>query len=155
MIQYEQGFGHQRPLVAKALLVLALLVGLVGMHGMVSAPPASASASATGAHHADPAPDPEPGHHAMAPAATMTGGVADRGERACHGQGKDGGQHSAAHADDLCAAAGVSGSPTLPALAPSPHPSQSPASEALQPAPYEPVGGRAPPTLAELQLLRI
>ncbi|MEV7584746.1 DUF6153 family protein [Streptomyces erythrochromogenes] len=118
-------------------LVLAVLTGILGMHALGPAPVAAAAA-AGGAHHA------AAGEHG-APAAEQAG------EDCSHPAGGSG---HAEHADATCAAAGVASGYAPPALA-----------EALVGLPgvsswaaAEPVAvaaARAPPDLAELQLLRI
>ncbi len=124
----------------RAVLVALLLVGLLGMHGL-----GSATVQSDGGEH------PKATHAAGAPMPVNN----DPGqERACHGHG-DGPAHHSAHADDLCAAGGVSGSPALPAPAVSALPPADLAYRPHAPVGYEPEGGRAPPSLAELQLLRI
>ncbi|MFE9770533.1 DUF6153 family protein [Streptomyces sp. NPDC005931] len=117
----------------RALCVLALLAGLLGMHGLVP------GAAAPGHTH--------PAHHARAEA------LAAAGPGVCHDDGHGGGHLQ--HADPTCAAAAVSGPPVLPA--PLAAPSVLPADQdALRAYPSgEPDGARAPPSLAELQLLRI
>ncbi|MFG2302425.1 DUF6153 family protein [Actinacidiphila glaucinigra] len=114
-----------------ALLVLAVLIGLLGMHGLALA---------------DPPPGGHTGHTShMAPAETG-------GPYACHGGGMDG---HGAHAHQMCSSGSLPGSAAVPALTVSvtgdpvttPHP--------VTRVPHEPAGGRAPPSLAELQLLRI
>jgi hypothetical protein len=115
----------------RALLVLGLLVGLLGMHAL-------APAGATSDHE-----------HAR----SMTSAVMVHD--GCPGDGDCGGGH-VHHADATCASAAVGGSPALPALVPDPV-----AATVGDPAPRTyaitaPGGGRAPPpSLAELQLLRI
>ncbi|MEU0300642.1 DUF6153 family protein [Streptomyces sp. NPDC006175] len=116
------------------LLVLAVLAGLLAMHGLgPGSVPANASAAA--------------GHHAMAP----THEKADHQvvEGCSH---SDGGTHH--HADATCAATGI-GAPYAPpapvaGLDAGPSPVAVPGSTA-----GTPESGRAPPDLAELQLLRI
>ncbi|GAB2930376.1 DUF6153 family protein [Streptomyces mayteni] len=126
---------------AGPLTVLALLAGLLAMHGL-----GPAVALAAPAHAAAPAPAPAPAHgSAMAPA--EAGGPADR---ACH----DRGGHPE-HADPTCAALTVGGhqAPAGPWAVPA-------VTDAVAtgvPAPQRghDLGGRAPPSLSELQLLRI
>ncbi len=117
----------------RALLVLGLLAGLLGMHAL-----APGGAAAVGARHASAA----SAHMGMA-----TGGD----ESVCHG----GGGGHVRHADSTCASGALAAGPVLPALMPDPagpvplafggHGSFAAAGE----------GGRAPPTPAELQVLRI
>ncbi|MFJ9909301.1 DUF6153 family protein [Streptomyces sp. NPDC101152] len=113
----------------RAFLVLGLLAGLLGMHGL-------APGGALDAHSA-------PRHTAVA--AGAHGG--------CSGDDCGGGHLK--HADQTCTSAAVSGGPTLPAL--TPDPVTAPV-RADVPCPYAgaaPDGARAPPSLAQLQLLRI
>ncbi|MGW1749276.1 DUF6153 family protein [Streptomyces sp. NPDC002092] len=109
--------------------MLGLLAGLLAMHGLAPG----------GALHEHPAP-----RH-------VTAAVALHGDCA----GDDCGGGHAQHADRTCASGALSGGPTLPALVADPV-----AAPALSdaPCPYAgtaPDGARAPPSLAELQLLRI
>ncbi|MFE7214610.1 DUF6153 family protein [Streptomyces sp. NPDC001698] len=120
----------------RALLVLGLLARLLGMHAL-----APGGAAAVGARHASAA----SAHMGM-----MTGGD----ESVCHDDDGGGGGH-VRHADSTCASGALEAGPVLPALMPDPvgpvplacggHGSGAAALE----------GGRAPPTPAELQLLRI
>ncbi|WP_221268163.1 DUF6153 family protein [Streptomyces sp. TLI_185] len=109
--------------------VLGLLAGVFAMHGLA---PGGGVVEHSAARH-------------------MTAAVAVDGS--CAG-GDCGGGH-AHHADQTCASGALSGGPTLPALVADPV-----AVPALSdaPCPYAgtaPDGARAPPSLAELQLLRI
>ncbi|MEV6103133.1 DUF6153 family protein [Streptomyces sp. NPDC051940] len=116
------------------LLVLGLLVGLIGMHAL--APDAVASA---GTGH---------GHTAHTTRPDHAGG----GERLCHGS--TGGGHTA-HADAACASGAVGAGPVLPAPANVPVGVLPPGDSARSDIASVPDGERAPPSLAELQLLRI
>jgi hypothetical protein len=113
----------------RALLVLGLLAGLFGMHALAPG----------GVHHEHA----EPRH-----GVTVAVGAHDGCPGGC-------GTDHAQHADPTCASGAVSGGPTLPGLVPDPV--AAPASDdvvcayAVSP----PDGARAPPSLAELQLLRI
>ncbi|MFB7792518.1 DUF6153 family protein [Streptomyces sp. NPDC056086] len=118
----------------RALLVLGLLAGLLGMHVL-----APGGAAAVGARHA---------YAASAHMGMLTGGD----ESVCH---DDGGGGHVRHADSTCASGALEAGPVLPALMPDPvgpvplaFGGQGSGAAALE-------GGRAPPTLAELQLLRI
>ncbi|MFJ5775567.1 DUF6153 family protein [Streptomyces sp. NPDC093094] len=118
------------------LLAWGLLVGLLGMHGL--APGGTASVS---------------GHHpAMAAAQDGTAMRPDRdAESVCHG---DGGGHLH-HADATCASGAVGAGPSLDPPLPGPA-DRAAAPYAGRPAATGgPEGGRSPPSLAELQLLRI
>ncbi|MFF3087502.1 DUF6153 family protein [Streptomyces nojiriensis] len=130
------------------LLVLAVLVGLVAMHGLgpgavpaSAAPPGCAAAHGTPLAHGAPAAD---GHEIRH----------DRAARADEPAGDGSGGH-VQHADATCAAAGTAGAPVLPS------PAAAPSGVAAVPVPGPgidtsgAVGGRAPPSLSELQLLRI
>ncbi|MFE2415539.1 DUF6153 family protein, partial [Streptomyces hokutonensis] len=119
------------------MLVAVLLLGLLGMHGLGPVPPA---------HHA-------PGHAVTAMTAAM-GEHASTTDPCDHGAG-DCGSHMT-HADATCASASVAGTPAVvPLLVPDV------AAWAQLPDALGfltgggPDGGRAPPSLSELQLLRI
>jgi hypothetical protein len=113
----------------RALLVLGLLAGLLGMHGLA------------------------PGGSVLehSPARHMTAAVAVHDD--CAG-GDCGGGH-VHHADQTCASGALSGGPTLPALVADPVPVPVPSEAHCSYAGAAPDGARAPPSLAELQLLRI
>ena len=123
-----------RPPLWRALLLLGLLTGLLGMHGL----------SPGGGLH---------GHEAMrsAPAKPATAVIVSV-DQACHDGCGSGHLH---HADASCASGAVSGGPVLPALAPDPAftvvRDDGPCPDALA----SQDGARAPPSLSELQLLRI
>ncbi|MFB7253505.1 DUF6153 family protein [Streptomyces nojiriensis] len=146
----HQATRAMKPLVLRShlLLILAVLVGLVAMHGLgPGAVPASADApgcaAADGAAlaHGTAAAD----EHAM---------QHDRAVRADGPAGDGSGGHTQ-HADATCAAAGTAGAPVLPS--PATAPSGVAAVPVLGPGigTSGAVGGRAPPSLSELQLLRI
>ncbi|MFD8411635.1 MULTISPECIES: DUF6153 family protein [unclassified Streptomyces] len=128
------------------LLVLVLLAGVLGMHALSPSPAAARPAGAAQASHSG---------HAMAPDRATTAAAADQyrdEDRVC--SHTDGGSGHLGHADATCAAAGIGSGYAPPALtaalmgagpAPAP-PGAVPASA---------VTDRAPPDLAELQLLRI
>ncbi|WP_406478334.1 DUF6153 family protein [Streptomyces platensis] len=113
--------------------VLGLLAGLLGMHGLGSAVSASSPAS--------------PHEHRMTVVATV--------RAHCPGDGDCGGTGHVHHADSACASAALHGPPAPPALTPSLDCPVQPAAAAGVGAPGKRDGGRAPPDLAELQLLRI
>ncbi|MER6157945.1 DUF6153 family protein [Streptomyces sp. NPDC001868] len=135
------------------LLVLAVLTGVLGMHAL---PPGAA-------------PTPE---HAMA---DDTGGMARGlavaagvgvGVNTAHSPAKeqasavcshdDGGSGHLAHADGMCAAAGIGSAYTPPVPADGlPDPDAPAAAGAVSAVPVSGVRGRPPPDLSELQLLRI
>lgn len=102
------------------------------MHGLAPVPPAASSATAPPAAHVMPA-----------------------GAHDCVQSGHEGGGHLD-HADGLCAAAGTSTGPALSALAASGLPAglADPATDPRQ-APGAAPDGQDPPSLSELQLLRI
>ncbi|MFF7353644.1 DUF6153 family protein [Streptomyces filipinensis] len=119
----------------RGLLVLAVLAGLLGMHGL--------------------APGGGMGRAEHARSTHLTGAVSVVAQDGCPGgDGHCGGGHPH-HADPTCASGAVNGGPQPPALAPdavtAPAPVHCPRSRAAT----APDGARAPPTLAELQLLRI
>ncbi|MEU6257453.1 DUF6153 family protein [Streptomyces sp. NPDC047043] len=113
----------------RALLVLALLAGLFGMHGL--APGDAVHEHATARH--------------MTTAADVRDG--------CSG-GDCGGGH-VRHADRTCASGAVSGGPTLPALVPDAMAVPVRTDTVCPYAGTAPDGARAPPDLSQLQLLRI
>ncbi|MBW5480575.1 DUF6153 family protein [Streptomyces bambusae] len=117
-----------------ALLVLVLLAGILGMHALAPAPAAAQHAAAGHAHAS--------GH---GPA------MAGSGEGCSHTAGGSG---HVDHADATCAATGVSSAYAPPALAAAPVTADTVASTAGVTADGA-LSGRAPPDLAELQLLRI
>lgn len=122
----------ERPPVRRwrALLVLGLLAGLLAMHALA---PGGAVHEYTGPQH-------------------MAAAVDSADD--CHGDGDCGGGHLQ-HADATCMAAAVSGGPAMPALVPDPV-AVPPHADTMCPyAAAAPDGARAPPSLAELQLLRI
>ncbi|MEU9236060.1 DUF6153 family protein [Streptomyces subrutilus] len=128
------------------LLVLAVLTGLVAMHGLGPAPQSAAAHAAVTSHHA-----PTSGHQqaAACDAAASQGCV-----HADDPAGSGGGGHTE-HADATCAAAGTVGAPVLPAPAVLPGHAESQAVLAHGITPRATACGRAPPSLSELQLLRI
>ncbi|MDT3397597.1 DUF6153 family protein [Streptomyces sp. B1866] len=132
---------------AWAALALLVLAGVLGMHGLAPAgmsPAGGHSAHAAVGHPAAAAPM---AHHA-APDAS---GAHDR--RLLADPADDG--TAAHHADGTCAAGGVSGAYHPPALAPGLAGPAPAAAGARQAATGRHADGRAPPDLAELQLLRI
>ncbi|MGW6775714.1 DUF6153 family protein [Streptomyces sp. NPDC055037] len=146
------------PRVLLLLLVTAVMTGLLAMHGLspvptadahtASAPASSAPASAMGPRSASvPASSvPAPSSHAMAAGAV---------DGDCAHQEHGGGGHLD-HADATCAAAGVGAGPALPtSLAAALPAGPLDAPVALRQAPGTATGDRAPPSLSELQLLRI
>ncbi|WP_307811563.1 DUF6153 family protein [Streptomyces fildesensis] len=119
-----------RPFV---LLVFAVIVGVLGMHAL----------GATGPQMPD---------HAMPATATYAAVASPMGDCPSDSHGCDGRAH---HADVTCASGAVDGALALadPALAGE---CLTFSSEVATPLLYGTAdGGRAPPTLAELQLLRI
>ncbi|TXS41899.1 hypothetical protein EAO75_34240 [Streptomyces sp. uw30] len=119
--------------------MLGLLAGLFGMHALGPGNPL--------------APHSAQGHgHARAMSGPATAMTATTAESVCHGNGTGGGH--AQHADPTCASGAVGAGPAFPAPVPDPAGSgvmddlghRSPATA--------PDSGRAPPSLAELQILR-
>ncbi|MEU5094526.1 DUF6153 family protein [Streptomyces sp. NPDC020996] len=121
----------------RGLLVLGLLAGLLGMHAL-----APGGAVPGQAHEVQRHPQ---GMH-MADAMLMSGE---------HAHGGSGGGCHVLHADPTCASGAVSTGPGAPSLAPD---RTAAAAHAAVPRPRAatgPDGGRAPPSHAELQVLRI
>ncbi|MER6217655.1 DUF6153 family protein [Streptomyces sp. NPDC001674] len=189
------GAGPAEAAPAFLLLVLAVLTGLLAMHGLApgTLPRPTATALSGAAHHAGATAPALSGaaHHAGATAPALSGaahhagatapqppgaacGPAHTGRHAEHpaapataprppgddrgpahtGGTPHGGGH-AEHADAACAASGISGAPVLPALSPAPGGVPAEAAAALAAPPGAGAHGRAPPSLSELQLLRI
>jgi hypothetical protein len=124
---------------AYVMLVLAVLLGVVAMHGL--APGTAFAAGHTVSTTAGPA----------APAEVHDDSA---GCDCAHGDHHNGGGGHVSHADETCAASGTSAAPALPALVPSAvctAPDADPPASAFEATP----GVRAPPSLSELQLLRI
>ncbi|WP_338676449.1 DUF6153 family protein [Streptomyces sp. SCSIO 30461] len=118
------------------LLVLAVLAGLLAMHGLAPGVPATVGAHPGAGAHA--------GH----------GIGVDRGSDPC-GHTADGGAGGHTdHADATCAAGGTSAPYMPPALA-SAHGGGAPVVSPVGRCGGTTATGRAPPDLAELQLLRI
>lgn len=121
----------------RLLLVLAVLAGVLAMHGL-GAGGMSAMSVMTERAHAVAAAGHGSGHH-------------QTGEDCSHGADGQGHVH---HADATCAATGISTPYAPPALAAAlPGAPEAAVFATRAPAPTE--SGRAPPDLAELQLLRI
>lgn len=116
------------------LLLLGLLAGLFGMHALG---PGNAVAAASHHSHA----------RAMSAHAPVT-----NDETVCHG-GVTGDGH-AQHADPTCASGAVGAGPVLPGLLPDPAGSAVHGGLSGRSVTAAPEGGRAPPSLAELQILR-
>ncbi|MET9757678.1 DUF6153 family protein [Streptomyces sp. NPDC006372] len=127
----------QHPAVRRrrVLCVLALLAGLLAMHGLA---PGGAA--------------PQPQHMPQARMAQPS----DRSEAqdGCGQGGHCGGGH-VQHADTTCASGAVGGGPVLPALVADPVAVGVPEDVVQDHTAVEQDGARAPPSLAELQLLRI
>ncbi len=130
------------------LLLLGLLAGLLGMHALA---PGNVVAAGSHASHASQASHASP-HHASAhimgggPTTSMTD------ETVCHGADPGGGH--AQHADPTCASSALGAGPVLPALAPDPGGAAVTGGLDRRSVTVATEGGRAPPSLAELQILR-
>ncbi|MGW5495407.1 DUF6153 family protein [Streptomyces olivaceoviridis] len=123
----------------RGLLVLALLAGLLGMHALA---PGGGMAHAGHAGHSG-------------PARAAHGAVAVSAPDDCPDTAGHCGGHRLHHADPSCASGALDGGPQLPVPAPDPVAVVAPAA-CPRPCPATaPDGARAPPDLAELQLLRI
>lgn len=130
------GTAHQRPprppqRRSPALLVLAVLIGLLGMHAL-------APAGGTG----------HPEHTHTVHAGAVLDAPGDCPDGHCGG-------HQLHHADPTCASGAVSDDPQLPEPLAGPARAPEPCGDPRISAATAPDGARAPPTLAELQLLRI
>lgn len=129
----------------RALLVLGLLAGLLGMHAL-----GPSGALMPRAHER---PAAMATMSAATPAATAATAAVAHGD--CHGDGACGGSHLH-HADPTCASPALGGGPSLSAPPAVPVAVCGHALAATRSGPPpSPADGRAPPTLAELQLLRI
>lgn len=116
----------------------ALLLGLLGMHGLGPVPEPAA------AH----------GHDRTLVPAGMDMGATVSGPAGCDHGGDC--QGHAKHADPTCASASVTGAPgVVPALLPDLVACAGVPLVVTSPGGSGPDGGRAPPSLSELQLLRI
>ncbi|MCY0933897.1 DUF6153 family protein [Streptomyces sp. H34-S4] len=118
------------------LLVLAVLAGVLAMHGLGAAP-ASAKVPAVASGHAMAMAHEEPAQQVMGDCSHTDGGIGH-----------------ADHADSTCAAAGVGAAYAPPVLASALDTGLAPVALPGSAA-GTPESGRAPPDLAELQLLRI
>ncbi|MGW5334455.1 DUF6153 family protein [Streptomyces bauhiniae] len=127
------GTAHQRPprppqRHSPALLVLAVLIGLLGMHAL--------------------APVGGTGHPEHVHAGVVIDAPGDCPDGHCGG-------HRLHHADPTCASGAVSDGPELPKPLAGPLGAPEPCGDPRTRPATAPDGARAPPTLAELQLLRI
>ncbi|MEU0005953.1 DUF6153 family protein [Streptomyces sp. NPDC006314] len=120
----------------RALLVLTVLAGLLGMHAL---------APGGGMGH--------PEHTRSAHTRSAHMAVAVGGPDDCPGGDGHRGGHHPRHADPTCASGALDGGPQPPALLPDPV--AVPAHLSRSRTAMAPEGARAPPSLAELQLLRI
>lgn len=133
------------------LLLLGLLAGVFGMHALAPGDAVAAGSHATHAapHHAS-APTPAPSPAADTAMGGHTAAMTD--ETVCHGSDPGGGH--AQHADPTCASSAVGAGPVLPALAPDPGGAAVVGDLDRRSVTAATEGGRAPPSLAELQILR-
>jgi hypothetical protein len=132
------------------LCVLGLLAGLLGMHGLApgGGVPQQTHAQQTHAPQTHARQTPAPQIHSRQTHALQT-----HSQVMPYGHCGDG---SVQHADATCASGAVSGGPVLPPLVPDPVPVAVGEGGAVRAfAVVEPDSARAPPSLAELQLLRI
>jgi hypothetical protein len=119
-----------RPPLWRALLLLGLLIGVLGMHAL-------APGGGMGGHE-------DRSVHMTAATAVV--------DTVCHDGCGSGHLH---HADATCASGAVSGGHALPALVPDPSGSALGTVDLCAQTVAAQEGARAPPSLAELQLLRI
>ncbi|MFG2875404.1 DUF6153 family protein [Streptomyces sp. NPDC048337] len=122
--------------------VLTVLFGLVAMHGLGPGGLPAAAHTTAGAHHG-------------AEAEAVHDGCVHAGDPSDGGAVGGGGCGHADHADATCAAAGIAGSPVLPVPAVLPGTVHAPRAAGHGLVPDVVLGGRAPPSRSELQLLRI
>lgn len=145
------------------MLVLALLAGVFAMHALGPGGGAGHTSAVAPAHRTMTAvadahqpmtavADASRTMAAVAPAHRPMAALPDAGTRA--DAGRHGGGHLR-HADQSCASGAVNGGPSLPDLAVGPVVDAAPAGAAPGRRAAAPDGARAPPSLAELQLLRI
>lgn len=120
------------------LLVLLVLAGILGMHALGPAPAVAPTAQ---------------GHHAAAGAHGTAAGASAAVRAGDCSHSEDGTGHLS-HADATCAAAGVAAAYAPPALTEA-LAGLAPSSATAPGAPASVARDRAPPDLAELQLLRI
>ncbi|MFE9763969.1 DUF6153 family protein [Streptomyces sp. NPDC005808] len=137
MTRFGQLARPQPRLRCTGLLVSALLLGLLGMHGLGPVPAAGAASG-----------------HDRTTAATPMGVRASMPDTCDHDEGGCTGHVD--HADALCAAASVAGAPAVvPVLLPDVVVCAGVPDVRTASPSSGPDGGRAPPSLSELQLLRI
>ncbi|MFA3874114.1 DUF6153 family protein [Streptomyces sp. MMCC 100] len=144
----------------QGVCVLGLLAGLLGMHGL--APGGGLPERSTGHPHASAAPmaastdtDADSNSDSDTPSEASPPMGAVEAHAGCpQDDGSCGGGHLR-HADAVCASGAVSDGPVLPAPVPDPVPVVVGDGTVRAYAVDAPDGARAPPTLAELQLLRI
>ncbi|BDM73647.1 hypothetical protein HEK616_71340 [Streptomyces nigrescens] len=155
---HEHASAPQPRLRLKALLVLTVLAGLLGMHGLANTGTLPATSSSShAAHHLRPA------MATAAPAPAPAPGSASRehGQHACcpgrddGADGSGGGTGHAHHADPTCASGALPGAVVLPALPASLTGTADRAVPLAGRLADGTTGARAPPSLAQLQVLRI
>ncbi|MFK4688121.1 DUF6153 family protein [Streptomyces pristinaespiralis] len=133
---------------ACVMLVLAVLLGLVAMHGLApgTAFASTGTVSATAGTTAPAEAHDDPAGCDCAEEVHLNG---------VHEDHHDGGGGHVSHADATCAASGTTAAPVLPPLVPSGAWTQPAADHPLASAFEAPPGIHDPPSLSELQLLRI
>ncbi|MCC3649971.1 DUF6153 family protein [Streptomyces sp. S07_1.15] len=131
----EQRPVRRPPGRTRACLVLAVLAGLLGLHGLAAAPASTALAPP----------------HSSASSGERPAGPRLSADGACHDP--CGGHET--HAVTDCAAASVSTGPAPSPLSPARYAVRGAAGTPATAGPPAPRGGRGPPSLSELQLLRI
>ncbi|MFB7667500.1 DUF6153 family protein [Kitasatospora sp. NPDC056138] len=155
--------GSRRWAGVRALAVLALLLGLLGMHaladpggGVMAHPEAHARQSAPqqSASRQPASQQPTPpqlgAHQADRTPAGESAPLLGAGDGPCDCDG-----HHQAHAGDICQASGLGSAPVVPPLRPVLDTSFSGPVPSIADAPARLTAGRGPPSLAALQLLRI
>ncbi|WP_139140745.1 DUF6153 family protein [Streptomyces abyssalis] len=161
MISGRPAVSPARALRARALglplLVMAVLFGLLAMHGLGATPPREGHPHGAAQHSSATAADGHGGTHAGGPARhghnspPLAESQHTAQADACECGGADG---HVSHADATCSATGTSGAPSMDGPAASTAPGPQPAS-GLAGCRSRTGGERAPPSLHQLQLLRI
>ncbi|WP_234326816.1 DUF6153 family protein [Streptomyces sp. NRRL S-337] len=156
----EHASAPQPRLRLTTLLVLTVLAGLLGMHGLANTGALPTSPSPAHAAH-QMRPTTAMAAPAPAPAPASVSASCDHGQHGCcpgHDDGADrtgGGKGHAHHADPTCASGALPAAPALPALPASLAGTSDRTVLLADRLADGTTGARAPPSLAQLQVLRI